>query len=160
MRQHRILVVDDDPGLRRTLERILEPPYQVEAVAGPAEALARVAGEEFDLALLDVRLKEGDGYSLCKTLRQSRPQMDVILITGSISEPDEKLFRSLEEGAFYFLFKPFDRRVLLARATEQGSALYEECCQPLLAVESELLSGFSEPDMEHLRRLLGRIGKA
>jgi CheY-like chemotaxis protein len=114
MRPHRILVVDDDPGLRRTLERILEPPYQVAAVAGASEALARVAGEEFDLALLDVRLKEGDGYSLCKTLRQSRPQMDVILITGSISEPDEKLFRSLEEGAFYFLFKPFDRRVLLA----------------------------------------------
>ncbi|MEA2690810.1 MAG: phosphoserine phosphatase RsbU/P [Acidobacteriota bacterium] len=114
MRPHRILVVDDDPGLRRTLERILEPPYQVAAVAGAAEALARVAAEEFDLALLDVRLKEGDGYSVCKTLRQSRPQMDVILITGSISEPDEKLFRSLEEGAFYFLFKPFDRRVLLA----------------------------------------------
>src|SRR5436305_12744299 len=114
MRQHRILVVDDDPGLRRTLERILEPPYQVAAVAGAAEALARVAAEELDLALVDVRLKEGDGYSLCKTLRQSRPLMDVILITGSISEPDEKLFRSLEEGAFYFLFKPFDRRVLLA----------------------------------------------
>ncbi len=113
-RQHRILVVDDDAGLRRTLERILEPPYDVEAVAGATEALARVAGEEFDLALLDVRLKEGDGYSLCKALRLLRPQMDVILITGSISEPDEKLFRSLEEGAFYFLFKPFDRRVLLA----------------------------------------------
>ena len=43
-----------------------------------------------------------------------RPQTDVILITGSISEPDEKLYRSLEEGAFYFLFKPFDRRVLRA----------------------------------------------
>jgi serine phosphatase RsbU (regulator of sigma subunit) len=114
MRPHRILVVDDDPGLRRTLERILEPPYQVEAVAGATEALARVTGEEFDLALLDVRLKDGDGYSLCSALRERRPQMDVILITGSISEPDEKLFRSLEEGAFYFLFKPFDRRVLLA----------------------------------------------
>src|SRR5436305_4038319 len=114
MRPHRILVVDDDAGLRRTLERILQPPYRVEAVAGAGEALARVAAKSFDLALLDVRLKDGDGYSLCKTLRERRPQMDVILITGSISEPDEKLFRSLEEGAFYFLFKPFDRRVLLA----------------------------------------------
>jgi sigma-B regulation protein RsbU (phosphoserine phosphatase) len=113
-RTHRILVVDDDPGLRRTLVRILEPPYRVEAVAGTGEALARVEAGTFDLALLDVRLKDGDGYTLCKALRQRRPQMDVILITGSISEPDEKLFRSLEEGAFYFLFKPFDRRVLLA----------------------------------------------
>jgi sigma-B regulation protein RsbU (phosphoserine phosphatase) len=59
-------------------------------------------------------LKDGDGYSLCQAIRARRPATDVILITGSISEPDEKLFRSLEEGAFYFLFKPFERRVLLA----------------------------------------------
>ena len=113
-RPHRILVVDDDAGLRRTLERILQPSYAVEAVAGAGEALARVDAADFDLALLDVRLKDGDGYTLCKAVRERRPRMDVILITGSISEPDEKLFRSLEEGAFYFLFKPFDRRVLLA----------------------------------------------
>jgi sigma-B regulation protein RsbU (phosphoserine phosphatase) len=114
MSRHRILVVDDDAGLRRTLERILQPAYAVEAVAGASEALARVDAADFDLALLDVRLKDGDGYTLCKAVRERRPRMDVILITGSISEPDEKLFRSLEEGAFYFLFKPFDRRVLLA----------------------------------------------
>src|SRR6185369_15208536 len=101
-------------GLRRTLERILQPSYAVESVAGATEALSRVDAADFDLALLDVRLKDGDGYTLCKAVRERRPLMDVILITGSISEPDEKLFRSLEEGAFYFLFKPFDRRVLLA----------------------------------------------
>jgi len=110
----RILVVDDDAGLRRTLERILSPAYHVEAVTGTGEAMALLDRSEFDLALLDVRLQDGDGYSLCQAIRRKRPQTDVILITGSISEPDEKLFRSLEEGAFYFLFKPFDRRVLLA----------------------------------------------
>lgn len=55
---------------------------------------------------------------------------------------------------------PNDRRVLLARVTERGSALYEECCQPLLVVESKLLAGMSEADMEQLRGLLGRIGEA
>ncbi|HEX9941714.1 MAG TPA: SpoIIE family protein phosphatase [Thermoanaerobaculia bacterium] len=113
-RTQRILVVDDDPGPRRVLERILAPAYPVESVAGAGEALARLEETGFDLALVDVRLKDGDGYSLCQAIRARRPQTDVILITGSISEPDEKLFRSLEEGAFYFLFKPFDRRVLLA----------------------------------------------
>jgi sigma-B regulation protein RsbU (phosphoserine phosphatase) len=119
--QERILVVDDEPALRWTLERILQPFYRVETVPGTTEALARVEAVRFDLALVDVRLKDGDGYTLCKALRERRPLMDVILITGSISEPDEKLFRSLEEGAFYFLFKPFDRRVLLA--------LVERCLQ-------------------------------
>lgn len=111
---HRILIVDDDAGLRRTLERILTPDYPVESVEGATEAMDRLQSEEYDLALVDVRLKDGDGYSLCQEIRTRRPNTDVILITGSISEPDEKLFRSLEEGAFYFLFKPFDRRVLLA----------------------------------------------
>ncbi|HSF40394.1 MAG TPA: SpoIIE family protein phosphatase [Thermoanaerobaculia bacterium] len=110
----RILIVDDDAGLRRTLERILTPDYPVESVEGATEAMDLLTREEFALALVDVRLKDGDGYSLCQEIRRQRPDTDVILITGSISEPDEKLFRSLEEGAFYFLFKPFDRRVLLA----------------------------------------------
>ena len=114
MPSDRILIVDDDAGLQRALERILAPDYHVEVVSGAAEALRCLETAGFDLALVDVRLKEGDGYSLCSAIRERRPQTDVILITGSISEPDEKLFRSLEEGAFYFLFKPFDRRVLLA----------------------------------------------
>jgi sigma-B regulation protein RsbU (phosphoserine phosphatase) len=148
----RILVVDDDPGMRRALQRILSPAYEVETAAGESEALARLeprvpaqaelqgvppiypggaavlpgaaaipraaaapaAELDFALALIDVRLADGDGYALCQTIRERRPQIDVILITGSLSEPDDKLYRSLEEGAFYFLFKPFDRRVLLA----------------------------------------------
>lgn len=110
----RILVVDDDPGLRRTLERILREDYSVETVGGATEAKERLDQDAFSLALVDVRLRDGDGYTLCRDIRRRHPETDVILITGSMSEPDEKLFRSLEEGAFYFLFKPFDRRVLRA----------------------------------------------
>src|SRR5262249_41091256 len=145
----RILVVDDDPGMRRTLQRILAPAYDVETATGGQAALARLrlggpfpsartelpgppgihpgaqAGPPgdagFALALVDVRLADGDGYGLCQAIREQRPETDVILITGSLSQPDEKLYRSLEEGAFYFLFKPFDRRVLLA--------LVERCLQ-------------------------------
>ena len=89
-------------------------PSGVDSWRAPPRPWPCLERQEFDLALVDVRLKDGDGYSLCQAIRARRPETDVILITGSISEPDEKLFRSLEEGAFYFLFKPFDRRVLLA----------------------------------------------
>lgn len=124
---HRLLVVDDEPGLRYTLERILSPPHRVDTAAGATEALARVShaadrgGDAYDLALVDVRLGDGDGYRLCQAIRRRSPATDVILITGSLSEPDDKLYRALEEGAFYFLFKPFDRRVL--------QALVERCLQ-------------------------------
>lgn len=175
----RILVVDDDPGMRRALQRILSPSYEVEAVSGATTALARLGvvgaaglsavdgplppgraaarpaveakeggdgGEaEFALALVDVRLADGDGYSLCQTVRERRPQTDVILITGSLSQPDEKLYRSLEQGAFYFLFKPFDRRVLLA--------LVERCLR--LQRERTAKERFAETladDLERARR--------
>jgi sigma-B regulation protein RsbU (phosphoserine phosphatase) len=140
----RILVVDDDPGMRRAIERILAPTYSVESVSGATEALDCLERSEFDLALVDVRLKEGDGYTLCHAIRARWPETDVILITGSISEPDEKLFRSLEEGAFYFLFKPFDRRVL--------RALVERCLR--LQQERETKDRYAEAlagDLEKAR---------
>ncbi|HVS08456.1 MAG TPA: SpoIIE family protein phosphatase [Planctomycetota bacterium] len=111
----RILVVDDDPGMRRAMERILAPLYDVASADGVSQALDRLSQDgRFDVALVDIRLGDGDGYSLCEELRRRSPATDVILITGSISQPDEKLYRSLEGDAFYFLFKPFERRVLRA----------------------------------------------
>ena len=111
----RILVVDDDPGMRRAMERILQPLYDVESADGVVQALGRLEHDGgFQVALVDIRLGDGDGYSLCEEMRRKSPATDVILITGSTSQPDEKLYRSLEGGAFYFLFKPFERRVLRA----------------------------------------------
>jgi serine phosphatase RsbU (regulator of sigma subunit) len=111
----RILVVDDDPGMRRAMERILQPLYDVESADGFTQALDRLEHDgAFQVALVDIRLGDGDGYSLCEQMRGRSPATDVILITGSTTQPDEKLYRSLEGGAFYFLFKPFERRVLRA----------------------------------------------
>ena len=113
-RAERILAVDDDPGMRRVLSRTLAPPYEVELARTSAEARERLRTSRFDVALVDIQLDDGDGYRLCREIRAESPETDVILITGSHSEPDEKLYRSLEEGAFYFLLKPFERRVLRA----------------------------------------------
>jgi sigma-B regulation protein RsbU (phosphoserine phosphatase) len=113
-RVERILAVDDDPGMRRVLSRTLSPPYEVEPARSIGEARERLGQTRFDVALIDIQLGDGDGYRLCRDIREKSPETDVILITGSHSEPDEKLYRSLEEGAFYFLFKPFERRVLRA----------------------------------------------
>ena len=111
----RILVVDDDPGMRRAMERILQPLYDVESADGYPQALERLGPVgAFPVALVDIRLGDGDGYTLCEEMRRKSPATDVILITGSTTQPDEKLYRSLEGGAFYFLFKPFERRVLRA----------------------------------------------
>ncbi len=112
--QDLVLVVDDDPGIRRALQRTLGAHYRLAMASNFSEALEHVRSGRFQAALVDVQLNDGDGYTLCRKIRSLSPETDVILMTGSISHPDEKLYRSLEEDAFYFLFKPFDRRVLRA----------------------------------------------
>jgi sigma-B regulation protein RsbU (phosphoserine phosphatase) len=113
--KERVLVVDDDAAIRHTLERVLSPMYEVVTAVGPTDALVAVGQKPFNVALVDVHLQSsGDGYTLCHQIRELTPETDVILITGSVSQPDQKLYRSLEEGAFYFLFKPFERKVLRA----------------------------------------------
>ena len=62
-----------------------------------AEARERLSTSTFDIALVDIQLGDGDGYTLCREIKRERPETDVILITGSRSEPDEKLFRSLDD---------------------------------------------------------------
>lgn len=140
-----ILVVEDDPGMRRAVSRVLTGRYRTEAVSSVAEAREKLATGAFDLALVDLQLGESDGYSLCKWVRGNQPDTEVILMTGSVTEADEKLYRSLEEDAFYFLFKPFDRRVLLA--------LVERCLrlQRERRSKEEYAQALSE-DLERARR--------
>ena len=113
-KQDLVLVVDDDPGIRRALMRTLGAHYRLAMASNFEEALQHVRSARVQAALIDVQLNDGDGYTLCRQVRKLSPDTDVILMTGSVSHPDEKLYRSLEEDAFYFLFKPFDRRVLRA----------------------------------------------
>jgi sigma-B regulation protein RsbU (phosphoserine phosphatase) len=107
------LVVDDEPGMLHALRRILERSHELLLCADADAALC--AAPEFapELALLDVRLPAGDGFELMRRLQRVVPGIDVILMTGSLSDLDSKLIRSLREQAFFFLQKPFDRELLL-----------------------------------------------
>jgi serine phosphatase RsbU (regulator of sigma subunit) len=113
MARPRILVVDDEPGMLRTIERILSTRYDVRAVRIPSEALAAAEAERFDAAILDVRMPEMDGFALMARLGVLQPDLDVIMMTGSTDERDARLIRAIRERAFFFLTKPFDREVLL-----------------------------------------------
>ncbi|WP_083712759.1 PP2C family protein-serine/threonine phosphatase [Paludisphaera borealis] len=110
-----ILVVDDDPGMLRAVSRILaRRQHRVVCVDSGAGALAQAKTSRFDLAIVDVRLPEMNGFDVTRALKKDAPDIDVIIMTGNAEEPDENLLRAIDEGAFYFIQKPFDRRVLLA----------------------------------------------
>jgi sigma-B regulation protein RsbU (phosphoserine phosphatase) len=113
MPRSRILVVDDEPGMLRTIDRILSSRYDVRAVRLPSAALDAANAGSFDVAILDVRMPEMDGFALMARLGELQPDLDVIMMTGSTDERDARLIRAIREKAFFFLTKPFDREVLL-----------------------------------------------
>ena len=114
MSRPRVLVVDDDAAHRRAVMRVLEAGCDVVSAAGARDALDASAAQRFDLALLDIRMPGMDGFDLMGELKVADPELDVILMTGSVTDTDQRLSRAIREKAFFFLQKPFQRDVLLA----------------------------------------------
>ena len=111
-RPARILVVDDEFGMVRAVERVLGGTHEVVGSQSSPEAL-RIAREfEPDLVVLDVRMPEIDGFELMGRLKADLPGVDIIVMTGSLDDLDQKLIRAIRGRAFYFIQKPFDREVL------------------------------------------------
>ncbi len=112
MRPARILVVDDEPGMLRAVERVLSEDHQVVGTRSSRDALSLAAEFHPELAIVDIRMPDLDGFELMARLKARFPALDVILMTGSVDDLDEKLVRAIRSPAFYFIQKPFDREVL------------------------------------------------
>jgi len=108
----RILVVDDEPGILRAVERVLGGTHHVRGTSSAKDAVSLAAEFLPTLAIVDIRMPEVDGFELMARLKARLPQIDVILMTGSVDDLDEKLIRAIKNAAFYFIQKPFDREVL------------------------------------------------
>lgn len=101
----KILVVDDEPGIRFFLREILERDgHQVVAVESGEAALREIKSGDFDLALVDLKLKGMDGLEVLAHLRQHSPATAVIMLTAYASL--ETAVEALRQGAHDYLFKP------------------------------------------------------
>jgi len=140
MKPARILVVDDEPGMLRAVERVLSEEHQVACTRFSREALALASQFHPELAIVDVRMPELDGFELMAQLKARFPALDVILMTGSVDDLDEKLVRAIRSAAFYFIQKPFDRDVLktLVERCVELRRRREEHQQQLIRLETEM----------------------
>ena len=111
-RKHKILVVDDDPGLLRLLTiRLRAENYEVEAVESAAAALNAAGRFRPDLVITDLRMDQMDGMGLLKELQSRWPGLRVIILTAHGTIPDA--VHATQSGAFGFLTKPIDKQELL-----------------------------------------------
>lgn len=111
--QTRLLIVDDDQGLRETLVDFFElEGYVVNQAANVREARSHVDAVEPDLMLLDINMPGGDGLTFAAEMR-ARSSVPIIILSGKGAIVDRVV--GLEVGADDYLPKPFELRELLAR---------------------------------------------
>src|SRR5436305_11062879 len=110
----RVLVVDDDPQLREALSRALElDGYDVGTASNGVTALDAIGGRRPDVAVLDVMMPYVGGLDVCRTLRERRDRLPILVLTARDEVGDRVV--GLDAGADDYLTKPFALEELRAR---------------------------------------------
>ena len=156
-----ILIVDDEPNIRKTLAIALEAEgHRVVAVSNLKDAMAEASRRFFDMALVDLRLGTESGMELIPALRTACPWMKVVVITAYASI--DTAVEAMRRGAFDYLPKPFTpdqlllliRKITEVRTLEQRVAALQEALSEA-APEADLTS--RSPVMQKTLALAQRV---
>ena len=111
----RVLVVDDDRDFCAAMKDMLEDKgYQVALAYDGNEAIAKAREKHFDAILLDVKLPYLSGLETCLAIREIRPDVTVIMVSGYPQEMKRMAEQAAEEKLYVWLEKPVDRETLLS----------------------------------------------
>lgn len=168
----RVLIVDDDEGNRRSLALVLRRKgYEVEMASTGKEALQKARVGFFDVAVLDIRMPDVQGVELLAPLKETHPDIALIVMTGYASV--ETAVQAVNDGASAYITKPLDLDAVLTKVEDilekqhlivENRRLYEAVVQELtqrLRVEEERekvqAQLFQAQKMEAIGRLAGGI---
>ena len=116
--KHSILVVEDDPAVAKGLiYGLREEGFKTYHASSVGETISTLPRQKIHLALLDVRLPDGNGFDLCRKLRSEGYTIPIIMVTARDEEVDKVL--GLEIGADDYIVKPFSFLELLSRIRAQ-----------------------------------------
>jgi DNA-binding NtrC family response regulator len=103
----RVLVVDDEPSLLKALDALLRKKgHDVVALDSPIVATQRLAQDDFDVALLDIKMPDLSGIELLNAVKHRRPEVEVVMMTGHATV--ETALAAMKAGAYDYLTKPFE----------------------------------------------------
>jgi DNA-binding NtrC family response regulator len=110
-RAGRILIVEDEAHMVRTLELLLKSLYTLSVATNAEEGIRRATKEEHDVVLLDVNLPDMSGLKVLEEVRKARPQTEVIMVTARTDV--KTAVEAMKTGAYDYLQKPFEAEDLL-----------------------------------------------
>ena len=111
MPKRRILIADDEEGIREALGLILDGDYEVSFVTDGKQALAKLKQGRFDLAMLDLKMPKLDGVEILKRMKRAGVHTPVVVLTAYQSVELAK--EAIHLGALDYLPKPFDQQRVL-----------------------------------------------
>jgi DNA-binding NtrC family response regulator len=121
----RILIIDDDENIRKALQTILEDEgYVTDSVETAQKAIQKSEQTFYNLALIDVRLPDMEGIELLSKLRETKPKMRKIIVTGYPTL--QNAVGAVNKGADAYVMKPFDVNRLLLTIKDQLTKQAEE----------------------------------
>jgi CheY-like chemotaxis protein len=107
----KVLVIDDDPVVGKSFQRVLSGKgYAVISAASGAEALDRLAREDYDVVYADIKMPGMDGLEVTERIKASRPWLPVVIVTGYGSQANEE--RATALGVAGFLHKPLSPEMI------------------------------------------------
>ncbi len=154
----RLLVVEDDAGVRTTVATFLElEGYQVDAVSSTREAIQRLDQSGYPIVLTDIYLDERTGLEVLAAARARNPECRVILMTARGTM--ETVMAATKGGAFDYIAKPFDLDSLLAAIKRAEQSLRPEDLEEETDIEdlpeSEMIG--SSPQMVEIYKVVSRV---
>jgi len=125
----KILVVDDEPQIRRVMRTTLVANgYEMSEARSGEDALEMLRNERYDLVLLDVNMPGLGGIATCRAIRSERPGLDLAVIMLTVRNDERDKVQALDAGADDYVTKPYSTPELLARirAAMRRSPLVQE----------------------------------
>jgi two-component system response regulator AtoC len=156
-----VLIVDDEPGLRNGLTKLLGlQGYHTQEAASAAEARKILARAEVDLLLLDLRLGQEDGVAFLRELKSEEPAIPVIIITGhgDVASAVE----CMKAGASNYISKPIDHSLLLSILERERSVMRDRMAtfafrESLRSATRVRLARSSSPEIREIERVVEKV---
>lgn len=154
----KILVIDDEMSIRRTLKEILEyEKYEVELAEDGFEGLEKAEADNYDVILCDIKMPKMDGIEVLEKLQEKAPDSTVVMISGHGTI--DAAVESIKKGAFDFISKPLDLNrlmITIRNAMDKTQMVTETKILKKKVNKKYEMIGESEP-IKNIRQMIERV---